>query len=447
MPSPAPIADGGSGGGIGMVSRSVPSASLPVPDGPGPAAAAPGGFGDGGPGIDALALPPVPTNPDEAREQLAALLAEEAQADEGLAAAGTPEAVGGSEGGAGSGDTATAAVAPEAGGPDPAGVATGTAGEVPAEIALLPDATVPDATLPDAIAPTAPPEIGTQPGSDPGAAPGEDTDLIEGTPGQGMRLPTPRPAGGAAASAPAPERLALAGPALEINAVAFQPRGDVPPVAVVLLDVTAPQAVSPELYAQVPVPLTLGILAGDPRDGEVAGIVAGAGHELIAELPLDAVGGRVPGGVVLSGDLEPAEAEMRAEGLLLRVPGAVAVATVSATLQPGGEDALLDKLSAHGFAYFENRGLGGGAAVRAAERAGVPAVAPDRSASATATEAQIYQSIQMAAGVAQRRGSAVVVVPASQAALQAVIRWSLQENGKKAQIAPLSAVIRARAKG
>ncbi|MEL6265659.1 MAG: divergent polysaccharide deacetylase family protein [Pseudomonadota bacterium] len=209
---------------------------------------------------------------------------------------------------------------------------------------------------------------------------------------------------------------ALDGEAFTRNAASRAPEAGAATLAVVLVASAAPGAITPEMLATLDLPVALALPAGS--DPDAAGAARRAGLEIVAE---------VDGG-------DPAAA-------LASLP--VAMAAMPAA---GGSlsTELAGMLAEHGFGYLHPRALGSAGSLRRAEAAGVPATAADRSVEAGASEADVYNALQVAAGVARRQGRAVLLVPATPATLRAAMQWQLERGAGRVSLAPLSSVMRPR---
>ncbi|MEL6577068.1 MAG: divergent polysaccharide deacetylase family protein, partial [Pseudomonadota bacterium] len=226
--------------------------------------------------------------------------------------------------------------------------------------------------------------------------------------------------GAVAPEAPAPaagdgvgggERLALAGPALEVNARDFSLASGAQAISLVLLSPLDGTQVPVDALEGLGFPITIGLPATSRDARSVGERLRAAGHELIAELPANSEAGAI-------------------EDALASMPLGVAAAFMDGAGSGGRpRDDMLAVLAQNGFAYFDSRSIGGGAALRAARAAGVPAVSPDRGATSSVTEGQLLQTLNIAALVAKRQGTAVVVAPATTATLRAVLTFALEGAG------------------
>lgn len=247
--------------------------------------------------------------------------------------------------------------------------------------------------------------------------------------GEGAAAPeAPAPAAGDGVGDGGGERLALAGPALEVNARDFSLASGAQAISLVLLSPLDGTQVPVDALEGLGFPITIGLPATSRDARSVGERLRAAGHELIAELPANSEAGAI-------------------EDALASMPLGVAAAFMDGAGSGGRpRDDMLAVLAQNGFAYFDSRSIGGGAALRAARAAGVPAVSPDRGATSSVTEGQLLQTLNIAALVAKRQGTAVVVAPATTATLRAVLTFALEGAGG-VTMAPLSAVVRRRGAG
>ncbi|MEM9766103.1 MAG: divergent polysaccharide deacetylase family protein, partial [Pseudomonadota bacterium] len=235
---------------------------------------------------------------------------------------------------------------------------------------------------------------------------------------------TPAPASAAGDG----ERLALAGPALEVNARDFSLANGAQAISLVLLSPLDGTQLPVDALEGLGFPVTIGLSTASRDARSVGERLRAAGHELIAELPANSEAAAI-------------------EEALASMPLGVAAAFMEGAGSGGRpRDDTLAVLAENGFAYFDSRSIGGGAALRAARAAGVPAISPDRGATSSVTEGQLLQTLNISALVAKRQGTAVVVAPATTATLRAVLTFALEGAGG-VTMAPLSAVVRRRGAG
>jgi polysaccharide deacetylase 2 family uncharacterized protein YibQ len=301
---------------------------------------------------------------------------------------------------------------------------------------------LPEVTSPDAVA--TPEEKADQLAALLGDAPAEPAGAeAEGTGETLAPQPEPEPEPERAPEPPAPV-LALAGPAIEVNASDTSIGRSAAALAIVLSDAGEPGGLTPELLSGIPFPVTVGILAGTEGAADLAAAARAAGHEVLVQLPTEAVEGRVAEEQAILPGLAGDAAAARALTLLAGLPEGVAVSTWPASASQGaGGQALMAVLAEHGFGYLENRSFAGGVAEREAKEAGVVFAAADRTIQRRATPTQMAQQIGQTGNDAGRSGPQIVIMPATADALKAAIEWSLTSSGVRP--VPLSAVMKARA--
>lgn len=242
-----------------------------------------------------------------------------------------------------------------------------------------------------------------------------------------------------AAGADAVGPVQLSGPALVVNAAAFQPAAGKPLVAVVLDDVAADPMLHDRVFG-LKLPVTIGVVCGGPGDQATARAARAAGYEVVAELPIMA--GGASAGAALEYDLTSDQAAERTALLMRRLPMAVAATSAPATMPPGNALAqgIMKALGPFGFAYLARDRRSGAAAPAASGLDRITAVS-DFSIPAKATAAQAHAVLDHAAAEAAKSGGAVVMAAADRQVLLALELWA-GSTGGVAQLAPLSAVVK-----
>ena len=256
----------------------------------------------------------------------------------------------------------------------------------------------------------------------------QPADAAEGDQALGQAEPSAAPDG----------PIELEGPALVVNAAAFEAAPGVPLVAVVIDDAGASPMLHESLFA-LDMPLTIGVLSGGPGDDVTAEAARAAGFEVVAQLPI-AVGEAE--GAALEYNIPAAEAADRAGLLMRRLPMAVAAARPLATPVPlDGRtlEGVMEELGPLGFAWLEHGVAAGGSA--ALPESGLDAIfAVSRfTIPAGMAAAEAHGVLDRAAAAAARSGAAVVMAAAEEPVLLALQLWA---DAAEARMAPLSAVIR-----
>ncbi|MEM1298759.1 MAG: divergent polysaccharide deacetylase family protein [Pseudomonadota bacterium] len=251
-----------------------------------------------------------------------------------------------------------------------------------------------------------------------------------------------------AALDPVPE-ISLPGPAVEVNARAFDAPANAPLLAVVLED-PGSAGLAPGAMALLTMPLTFAVRPD--RDGavELAGAARSAGHEVLAQLPLVAPDGNVETPTSFSRATSPedlANATRRALAGLEVAIGATTPTGSTIVNDRRAMEAILAPLGENGFAYLDLKSGIGSTAQRISEAGGFAYAESNRYAEGSADENEIYQMLDGAAFQARRQGTAIVTVGATSDALKAIVRWGLERGGQEVWFAPLSAVIARRQDG
>jgi polysaccharide deacetylase 2 family uncharacterized protein YibQ len=242
-----------------------------------------------------------------------------------------------------------------------------------------------------------------------------------------------------------PVEIKLSGPALSVNARTFEAPENAPLMAVILTD-AGNGTIAPEALSLLTMPLTLSIRSDVEIAREIAEAARGAGHEVLAELPMMGGDGNA---LPKEGELSPNAPVDELQALTKKHLAALDM-SIGATA-PEGARLLLDQaalaavlkpVGEYGFAYLDLRSAIGSAAERVAAETGMTYAASNRFVGAGATEDQIYQVLEGSAFQARRNGTTIVTVAASQDALKALVRWGLERGGQEVWFAPVSAVIK-----
>lgn len=229
-------------------------------------------------------------------------------------------------------------------------------------------------------------------------------------------------------------------PSFAANARDFDAPKGAPLMAVVLED-PGRGGVQPDALALLTMPLTVAVRPDRSGAGVLAGAARAAGHEVLAQLPLEDAGVAANRPQVLADAARNHLADMT-EAIGATVPASAPLLQDQAALE-----AILTPLARDGFTYLDLASGVGSAARRISQSAGFAYAESNRYAGPEATEEQIYEVLDGAAFQARRRGTAIVSVAASQAALKAVVRWGLERGGQEVWFAPLSAVVARRKEG
>ncbi|MEO0621089.1 MAG: divergent polysaccharide deacetylase family protein [Pseudomonadota bacterium] len=234
----------------------------------------------------------------------------------------------------------------------------------------------------------------------------------------------------------------LQGPALSINAVPFEARGDLPLVAVVLNDAGS-SSLSVETLLSLSMPLTLGIVPRTEEDVDLAAEAKLADYEVLAQFPVAT--GEDDGGALLRStmsDLEVAEqVETNMAKLWMSIGASASVVNDQEALDERIMTGVITVLERNGFAFLnvDPASVDQGRAL--AEAFTVAYAGQTSSLGADATSDDAYQALNTAAEQAQQSGAVIVSGPPTRAMLEGLLRWGLEQGGRSVQLAPLSAVI------
>ena len=243
----------------------------------------------------------------------------------------------------------------------------------------------------------------------------------------------------------APE-IKLAGPANRINARNFNGPPNAGLLSVVLYG--GSDTLTAEALSTLAMPLTLAIRADRPQGIALAESAVGLGYEVLAVLPLAVADQNTAGR--LKGDDAPARLENGAAIALASMRMAVgAVAPVGAQMldRPEAMAPLLKHVAAHSFLWVEPQPSSRSAAARMAADSDLIFLQASVFAGPSMPEQVLAESIETAAQQARARGTAVLFLEASQEAMRALWKWSLERREPGVVLAPISAVAKKRGKG
>ncbi len=232
----------------------------------------------------------------------------------------------------------------------------------------------------------------------------------------------------------------LQGPALDLNAVAFEPRGGLPLIAVILDD-AGESALSSETLLSLSMPLTLGIAPRSEEDVMLASEAKLANYEVLAQLPIGT--GETALITPEMSDLEVAE---QVESLMANLWMSVGAAGVVADGGPLDERIMrgvITVLERNGFAFVNTDAQSLEAGRAFAQAFSVAYAGQTSRIPADASPADAYAALDAAAAAAAEQGGvAIVSGPATREMLEGLLRWGLEKGGRAAQLAPVSAVIK-----
>ncbi len=234
----------------------------------------------------------------------------------------------------------------------------------------------------------------------------------------------------------------LQGPALTLNAAPFEPREDLPLIAVILNDAgESPLAV--ETLLSLPMPLTMGIAPRSEADVDLAAEAKLAGYEVLAQFPIS--DGAENANALLRADMSDVEVAEQVERKMAELwmsIGAASLPEGSVGLDERLLRSVVVVLERNGFAFVNPDAASFEAGLNMAQAVGVAYAGQTRDIAADATEEEVYEALERAAADAQSEGQLIVSGPPTRAMLAGVLKWHLERDRRSAQLAPLSAVIR-----
>lgn len=237
--------------------------------------------------------------------------------------------------------------------------------------------------------------------------------------------------------------LALSGPAIEVNARAFEAPPNAPLLAVVLAD-AGNGALETDALALMTMPLTLAIRPEGSSSTALAKAARDAKHEILVQLPFARSEEERSSGFLHDGQSGPDRAALT-ERNLAQLPDALGVAPPDGAILLQDAQAMqsvLDPLQQHGFAFIDITSGNGSRVGPIARSAGLKYGETNRYAPAGASAEDVYNTIETAAFQARQRGSAIVQIEASRDALTAILRWGLEKDRRPVWFAPVSAVLK-----
>ena len=265
-------------------------------------------------------------------------------------------------------------------------------------------------------------------------APADETELAA------LAQPEPEPQPEPVATAPA-----LTGPAMEVNAQPFETDFTDKLLSVVLLDAGRGGLDTEQLTAVaqgLTLPITLALRPGTEMH-EFGTFAHDAGYEVLAILP--AGDGE---GEALRAGLPEDEVRRLTDLWMANLDMAIGAFVPNGT--GAGTDrrvmgAVLGALGDHGFAYVDDRRIGGqGPASSIAEALKLPYLPVTGPLVGAADSAVIRKVLNDAVEAARRGSTAVVFLPGERESLQTLVSWRLEGANREVKIVPLSAVIRRR---
>ncbi|MEM7505994.1 MAG: divergent polysaccharide deacetylase family protein [Pseudomonadota bacterium] len=234
------------------------------------------------------------------------------------------------------------------------------------------------------------------------------------------------------------------GPAWLVNAIPFEAAGDTPLIGLIL-ERPGNNDVTPEQIFALSLPVTLAIVPDGAPATTLGKQAHEAGFEVIAHLPMEPRGAIDPGPDALRVEMSSEEAVLQTRRLIARLPDAVAASNFMGSKATESEalmQAVIGTLNEDGVAFIDSRTSPRSKAFGVAETLGGRFARNSRFIPEEVTPDQAYRLLERAADEARQRGGTVLIGPANRDMLLGLQRWALERNGKKARLAPISAILR-----
>ncbi len=106
---------------------------------------------------------------------------------------------------------------------------------------------------------------------------------------------------------------------------------------------------------------------------------------------------------------------------------------------------VFDEMAKRGLLFLDDGTATRSVAGDVGSRLNLPVLRADRAMDATGNSRPIATLLQEAEAIAQRQGRAIITVPALAANIEALINWEAELGRRNVVVAPLSAVLGARA--
>lgn len=228
------------------------------------------------------------------------------------------------------------------------------------------------------------------------------------------------------------------------NALESRPR-----IAVVMTDVGIADDTTAQAIA-MPGPVTLAMASYSRKLTEYIAAARDRGHEVLLTLPMEPrdYPRSDPGPYALMTTIDDAANMERLHWVLSRATGYIGVANYQGSAFTANDMALrpiMTSLADRGLVYFDTLEDATSAAPRIATSVGMPAATADVVADDTLSRAAILRKLNEAEVIAKARKTAIVLVRPYPMSIARVQSWAKDLQSRGIVLAPLSAVIRARA--
>lgn len=174
------------------------------------------------------------------------------------------------------------------------------------------------------------------------------------------------------------------------------------------------------------------------------------GHEVLLQIPMEPFDfpDSDPGPHTLRAGGSSKENIDRLHWLMTRFPGYVGLMNYMGgklLSTPGALQPVLDEVGRRGLLFLDDGTTPRSMAPDIGKRLNLPVLQADRTMDATGSARPLAAMLQEAEGLAQRQGRAIITVPALSANIETLISWEADLARRNIVIAPLSAILEARA--
>lgn len=174
------------------------------------------------------------------------------------------------------------------------------------------------------------------------------------------------------------------------------------------------------------------------------------GHEVLLQIPMEPFDfpDSDPGPHTLRAGGSSKENLERLHWLMTRFPGYVGLMNYMGgklLSTPGALQPVLDEVGRRGLLFLDDGTTPRSMAPDIGKRLNLPVLQADRTMDATGSARPLAAMLQEAEGLAQRQGRAIITVPALSANIETLISWEADLARRNIVIAPLSAILEARA--
>jgi hypothetical protein len=220
-----------------------------------------------------------------------------------------------------------------------------------------------------------------------------------------------------------------------------------PKIAIVIDDLGADLAHTDRALA-LPKPVTLSFLPYAEATPWLSAEALRGGHEILVHMPMEAVGDRDPGPLVLTVGMAPDEIRRRLAAALDRVPGAIGINNHMGSRFTADRDALVpvaEALAARHLIFFDSRTTADTQVVRVAHAFGVPSEGRDVFLDDEQTAGAVGAQLQELEVRARSQGVAIAIGHPHEVTLAALAAWTARASARGFTLVPLSEALRLKA--